>query len=406
MRVKPSERRPASLTHRAPVGAAPQTRPSRSPDAYRGTQPALALAAAPASGEAFPFSRGAAGTLSPPVDFSRFLSLPDPTDADILYQTRTVLADYLATGQFGELEGEGGLKLRYAVYGPPPGTPVKKVINFALGNDESFVKYGELLFNFRALRAEGYAFALMDHRGVGFSERELHDEPQKHTLGDFEDMVSDQHAFTEVLRRELGAEVPYAFVGTSLGGGVATRYMQEHPGRYQQAALLAPMLDINTKLPDRVESAVANLTGWLAPNQYVPGQGAYRPKPFEGNSLTDCAERFEVPNLLAERYPQIRVGGVTWGFAKTAVHATRQMMRAEELEKLRGVDLHFFAASHDTRVETKTVAEAAARLGAPLEVLSQQRADGSKAPVLHDLMSHRDPVRSQLVAALRELLTR
>jgi lysophospholipase len=376
----------------------PQPPPTKAPDAF---SPAAVSAPAP---EPFPFSQGADGGLSAPVDFHRFLGMHDPTQADVVAKTKTLLVDYLKTGQFGQLTGEGGIPLRYAVFAPPPGTPVKGVINLFAGRGESFVKYAETLFNLRDLRAQGYVIASMDHRGQGLSGRELAD-PQKDYVGTFEDFVKDQAKFTGVLRDHFGTTAPYMLVAHSMGGAIATRYLEEHPGEYRRATLLSPMLDIETPMPDALANVVADVASAVIPESYAFGQKPYAPHAFAGNKLTNSPERLEMENQIESVFPDTKLGGATWGWLHQAIKADRTLMQPEELDKLEGVDLHMLRATADQLVQTGAEDQFAQYTGADVKSYFYTAADGTQQGTQHELLFHTDDVRNRVLSDLRHIIT-
>jgi lysophospholipase len=375
----------------------PQPKPAAAPAKKPPVWAAVGASKAqrPATPPPFPFDAGKNGGLSPPVDFKSFLKMPNPTDATVVSQTKPLLLDYLKTGQFGEFKGKGGVPIRYAVFGPPPGTPVKGVINLFSGRDESFAKYAETLYNMRDLRAQGYVIATMDHRGQGFSGRELSD-PSKDYVGHFDDFVSDEKQFTGLLHKQFGDKAPFSILAHSMGGGIATRYLEEHPGEYKKAVLLSPMLDINSGFPDPIETGIANVMGTLLPT--VNGmKGAGKP-------LSNSSARQQMESLITTTFPQTKLKQPTWGWDKQAVNATRKMMDPNEMKKLKGVDLHVFRGTADTLVQTDAEDKFAKATGADERGYWYKDANGQTQGTGHELLFHTDDVRNQVLGDIRSVL--
>lgn len=344
-----------------------------------------------------PFALGKNGGLSPPQSFTRFLGMEDPTEATLESMDST-LRDYFKTGQFGEFTGEGGKTIRYGVFGPPPGVPVKGVVNISTGTRETMVKYTELLFNLRQLRAEGYVVALADHRGQGFSDKEI--EGKLH-IGDHTNFVKDQSKFRkEVLEKHFGNKVPYSLVGHSLGGAIAARTVQQNPNDYQRLVLMSPMLDIETGMKKPIEEAASAGLAKVAANSYSLGQGPYTPNPaFEGNKTAHSKARFDFINRQFQRNPASHVDGVTnqW------VHQGMQLDKAilQDAQKLKAIgggkgEVHVLLPTDDKLVQGKASWDLAKQLGVkPTEFNSK-----------HELLAAGDPDRKQVLNVLKKTLFR
>jgi lysophospholipase len=359
-------------------------------------------ATGPVSLRTLPFDQGRAGGLSPAVDFSRFLSMKDPREAEVVQQL-PMLLDYLQTGQFGEFTGEKGVPIRYGVWAPPPDVAVKGVVNLVFGRTESFSKYAELLFNLRDLRAQGYVIAAMDPRTQGFSGRELTSDPQKQVLGDFEDFVRDELTFHDVLERHF-PDVPEMMAGHSMGGAIATRYLEEHPNDYQRSMLMSPMLEVaghvdilgkRLLVPGPIETVVEEIGGTLAPTAYGPGQKPWRPWTLD-DGLTHSQARLDAMNAISEVFPETKVGGAAWSWLKQAAEADRAMMRPEELAKLKGLDVHLMSARDDAWVVPAAEDKAALIAGIP-----QTNYPGMR----HELLNETDEGRDRALAQLRGFIT-
>ena len=60
------------------------------------------------------------------------------------------------------------------------------------GKSESYIKYAELIYD---LKSPGMSFFLMDHRGMGFSERSLDNDRDKVFVKEFDYYVNDLRKF-------------------------------------------------------------------------------------------------------------------------------------------------------------------------------------------------------------------
>lgn len=178
------------------------------------------------------------------------------------------------------------------------------------GRSEFLEKYQETADD---LLARGFAVFSFDWRGQGLSDRVL-PERQKGHIDDFEIWVAD---LDEILTY-AAATGPVILLGHSMGGHLALRFMAEHPRRTDAAILTAPMIDILpgafARWTTRTAAALAVRRGFAT--RYAPGHGDYDPSAhrFEGNRLTSDPARFEVHRAAFRERPELRLGGVTWGW--------------------------------------------------------------------------------------------
>ena len=99
--------------------------------------------------------------------------------------------------------------------------------------------YGEHIGRYehvaKALNDAGWSVYGLDHAGHGRSEGE------RVLIPDFTPIVEDVHP---VVRQAQSANPgrPVAMVGHSMGGGIATRYVELHPGEVSALVLSAPLI--------------------------------------------------------------------------------------------------------------------------------------------------------------------
>jgi lysophospholipase len=318
--------------------------------------------------------------------------MEDPTESNLAAKT-PMLLDYLRTGQFGQLKGQAGVPLRFALYGPPEGTPVRGVINLFGGRNESIAKYAEVLFNLRDLRAQGYVVALMDHRGQGFSGREL-DQDKGH-VSHFDDYIADEQTFTTFLKKEYGDRVPFDAMAHSMGGAIAMRLFEKHPGTYRKAVLLSPMLAIDPHMPGWIASTVGRIAGTLLPSNYALSKGPYKAVGAQ-NSLTSSAARAEFMNDMVEIFPDSRLGGPTWRWMRESMRADRELFKKDELAKIGSTQIQVWSARADTVVKPSAEDGLAKDLGIPL-----RKFEGMK----HELLMAPDSTRNEVLKDLRAVFT-
>ena len=164
-----------------------------------------------------------------------------------------------------------------------------RVIVVCPGRIESYVKYAELAYD---LFHSGFDVLIIDHRGQGRSGRMLSD-PHRGHVDNFNDYVDDLTAFwqQEVLP---GPWRKRYILAHSMGGAIATLFLQRHPNQCDAIALCAPMFGIVMRFPDWM---VRHILDWAEGHPriregYAMGTGRWRALPFGMNALTHSRQRY------------------------------------------------------------------------------------------------------------------
>ncbi|MHC6528621.1 alpha/beta fold hydrolase [Vibrio proteolyticus] len=204
-----------------------------------------------------------------------------------------------------------------------------KAIVVVNGRIEAAWKYQELFYD---LFQQGYDIYSFDHRGQGLSDRMLGD-PQMGHVNDFEDYILDMERL--LTHFDLTHYEQRFLLAHSMGGAIATRYLQTHPQHsFDAIAVSAPMYGVSVPWylsPIAVPLSMAMTTIYAQPT-YAPGHQAYYPKPFEINPLTQSEVRYRWFRDLYDRMPQLQIGGPStrWVWqgllaAKQCILLTRQL---------------------------------------------------------------------------------
>jgi len=208
-----------------------------------------------------------------------------------------------------------GLKIRgMAFLQPSPET----AIVISSGQSESFLKYKEFVHD---LYLQGYSVFIADHRGQGLSDRVLADETKRQMghVRDFQDYVSDLRKFyTDFVRPT--AHKKHVLLGHSMGGCIASLYLEKHYLDFDAAVLSSPMHEPRLGfLPTGIVDAMLDLEAWTGrEEEYAPYQHGYdEDEKFSNKSLTHSEVRW---NLMRREYgenPAAKLGGpsVLWGQA-------------------------------------------------------------------------------------------
>jgi len=222
--------------------------------------------------------------------------------------------------EVGSFAGLRGLEI---VYGIRPVAGAAGNVVIVNGRNESFVKYREVI---ERLAGAGFSVYTYDHRGQGFSGRPLADREKGH-VEHFDDYVADLDTFlTRVVKAPPGR---CFFLTHSMGGTVALRFVQLHPGRVSRIAMVAPMLGISTApwpaylVPPLL--ALLDLLGFG--RSYIIGGGAWQPEPWAAdNVLTSDREKYEFYQRLECEHPRLRLGAPTNNWVRESLKAISAIM--------------------------------------------------------------------------------
>ncbi len=248
-----------------------------------------------------------------------------------------ILPYFENAGTWSEFKGVGNKQIRY--YRIHQDNP-KGVIILSPGQGEPVMKYAELIYD---LRSWGYSIYAIDHRGQGFSVRLLPDSQRSH-VENFSDYIDD---FTKFVKEHVHPEnyKTSIILAHSMGGAIATGFLQKNPSGVSKAILMAPMLEINTGYlgedwGSRFASA-AVVTGFetaIAPNQH----------PLEKEYLTSSQERFDMNMTILDNNPNLLVGATTFRWVRESLAFTKQLR--ESKTSIYNIPTMMFTATDDKMV--------------------------------------------------------
>jgi len=227
-------------------------------------------------------------------------------------------------GLFDFFSGVDGINIHYAQFIQEQAECPTIVI--VPGRCESYLKYQELSFD---LYCQGYSVFIIDHRGQGLSGRMLLD-VDKGYVAKFQDYVDDLHYFIEKIVTPQSSEKPY-LLAHSMGGTIATLFMQDCPNAIKAAVISSPMLGFYSGLlPKRIAkilvaiklkiNSIISITPW-----YFVGQKAYSPKSFSDNKLTHSVQRYQYFVDLYKTNKVIQLGGVTTHWLAQSILAQKEL---------------------------------------------------------------------------------
>jgi lysophospholipase len=240
----------------------------------------------------------------------------------------TIMPYWREHAQMFEMPRPHDVTLRYFLIKPKT---AKGVVLLSPGRIEGAIKYPELVWELAQL---GYATAIIDHRGQGYSDR-LSDNPHHGHVDQFDDFVDDFAAFVRAtetaMQGHYGHELPLHVVAHSMGGAIAALYLARYPHKIKNAVLCSPMFGIQTgRLPHWLAASFAHtgafLNNLLMPSRpwYILGTGDYIEIPFAQNELSHSLARYQAFRQLYEEHPEVQLGGPSFRWVSQALAASRQ----------------------------------------------------------------------------------
>lgn len=216
------------------------------------------------------------------------------------------------------------LTLRYAYVRHPE---AQTAIVISSGRTEGYVKYKELV---QDLFSAGYSVYIHDHRGQGLSDRIVPERPHMGHVTAFAHYVDDLRRFVEEVVVPAGHQ-QHLLVAHSMGGGIASAYLQKHADDpvFAAVAMSSPMHGIPGD--GFVMQTALRVLGWLGfDRRYLPVVGGdYNPETARTVQRDDCCTHSQPRKTFTfeefERHPAARLGGPSVGWIRRAIAATRAL---------------------------------------------------------------------------------
>ncbi len=316
------------------------------------------------------------------------LAIPEDTNFKTTMES-VVLPYFFENGTIETLKTKDGINVKYAKF-------IKKnaVANVVVSNGrtESYIKYAELVYDLKDLPVNLF---LIDHRGQGFSDRLLEDK-EKGYVKDFNDYVEDLNLLVKAELQNKKKSLKNYLIAHSMGGGIATRYMELNPTVFSRALLSAPMYDIQTNPYPRVIAYslvnLLNITG--QGKNYAPGKGPYKPEldTFEKNTATHSQIRFEWNKSLLTTYPEILLADPTNAWVLNALKASDMIIR--DAKKIK-TQMTIMQATDETYVQNSAI-DKVCKLAPACKVVVM---NGAR----HEMFMEQDAIRNYTLNLVKEL---
>ena len=226
---------------------------------------------------------------------------------------------------------------------------IRGTILLQQGHNEFIEKYYETIQEFLN---RNYCVITFDWRGQGMSEHEIID-IHKAYIKDFKRHDKDlKIILDEIIENKFPK--PLIGLGHSMGGCLMLSALHDHPGRFSNGILSAPMLGFKNERFLRTASSIMNIfkkdTDYLLGSK--PNMGIETP--FEENDLTSDIKRYERTLELVRKKPEIRLWGVTNSFAR-AVNNRFKILRQKNWAEEINIKTLFINSLNDKVVDPKKI---------------------------------------------------
>ena len=232
------------------------------------------------------------------------------------------------------------------------------------GFTENADKFSELI---HSLLNNGLSVVAYDQRGHGRSWRAegLNDLSLTH-VDDFGEYVRDMAAVIDQLLAPMPR--PHRLFCHSMGGAVSALYLEDHPGRFDRAAMSSPMIaPYLNGLPKPVARFMCRAAKALGKGK----KRIFASKPYAGpeDFGTSCATgraRFDWYEALRGAHPEFTNNGPTYGWTLESIDVTDRILAPGAVERI------------DAKVELYTAALDGTVLPGPQEVFISRVKDGTR----------------------------
>lgn len=294
------------------------------------------------------------------------------------------------SAQQGTFLGANRVHIVYRLLVQPPALE-KAAIVISSGRTESSELYKELIYD---LYQQGYSVYIHDHRGQGFSDRLYLDDVQRSHVDNFDFYVDDLHQFIETYVRPSTHSRVF-LLAHSMGGGIATRYVERYHDGIAALALVTPMegplvelKGIDLSKPFCAASRTHLLSSLLSSTEFGLGQTDWHAVSFRDNDLTHSQLRYLMRDQVTHK-----LGGVTHGWFRQTCRASDEMLSSAEKIKIPVLVLQ---AGGDTAVSNRAQKAFCERVNA-----SGGRCDGFALPdSYHAIFIEDDDFRGPALATI------
>lgn len=242
----------------------------------------------------------------------------------------------------GFFTSEDGTKIHYHMAIHPQ---ERASIVISHGFCEFVSKYHEVMYYFYQM---GYSVFFLEYRGHGFSQRYVKELDCVY-VKDYTEYVADLHTFVTKIVFQNSKTKTYFLFAHSMGGCIATLFLEQYPDIFKAAILSAPMLQMNFGKIPKWQVEVMMVVSKIARMdlKYVPGQRGFDNVYAFSTSSTLSETRYAYVFGERQREPHYTSYGGTYAWTRASIRAIRKLHR--EADRIK-TPILLFQAGQDTMV--------------------------------------------------------
>ncbi|MDF1882431.1 alpha/beta fold hydrolase [Sulfurimonas sp. SAG-AH-194-C21] len=236
---------------------------------------------------------------------------------------------------------------------------------------------------------------MLDHRGQGNSQRLLKDKQLGHVV-DFENYVKDMKQFVSLY---VPREKKRILIGYSMGGAIASLYVEQNPNDFNALVLSSPMHQ-----PDILFSSITNVACEVVAlrkrdiDRYIIGEKSYDDSEhnFDANPLTHSKIRYEVSKIAFDIEPSAKLGGPSVRWLNQACKGSAKSV--EEASKIK-IPVLLLQAQNDVIVNKEAQNIFCKNVG---KSCKGYQIDGA----YHELFVEKDTIREKALTAVLDFISK
>jgi lysophospholipase len=262
-------------------------------------------------------------TAGPSRALSDFPAVPFSDRERRLSELHALFFDpFYNAGEQLDFEGVKGIRLSARAWRSESSVATLLIVS---GRNESHAKYAEVAYDFFT---RGYDVFCFDHRGQGFSQREL-SQSQVGWVESFQAYVNDLSTFyTQCV--EPRRKGPVFILAHSMGAAVTALWLSQTRLRPSAVVLSAPMVELVLKPYPRVvvELMVNQALKSGREKEYIIGGKNIELSTY-GFDLTNCRARRDWNRDLFRKYPQTQLGSPSFRWLHEALLMEKKLAHLE-----------------------------------------------------------------------------
>lgn len=301
----------------------------------------------------------------------------------------SLISPYYYSKKLHYFKSLDGLNIAYKLF---PVKNAKANIVISSGRTEGMLKYQELIYD---LNQNGFGVYIWDHRGQGNSDRVLKD-LQLGYVKKFNNYVLDMEQFVQ---NYVPKNVKRILLGHSMGGAIASLYVESHSKEFDALVLSSPMHQ-----PELISSGLTTIACELIEkrsrniDKYIVGTSSYddSTEKFEDNLLTHSKVRYKVTKIAFDIEPKAKLGGPSVRWVAQACLGSKKSV--EEADKIQVPTLLLHA--QNDKIVNKKPQELFCKNASPYCMGYQ--IDGA----YHELLVEEDSIREKVLTAILDFISK